>query len=412
MRRISSLLIIVLISLSASAQKEKKVLFVIVDGISADVIEKQPTPSLDAIAGKKGYTRAYVGGEKGGYSQTPTISAVGYNSLLTGTWVNKHNVFGNDIKAPNYNYWTIFRFFKTQYPQKKTAIFSSWLDNRTKLVGEGLPATGNYQFDHSFDGLELDTVTFPHDRLKSYMSKIDQTVVDSASLYIREQAPDLSWVYLEYTDDMGHMYGDSPEFFRAVADVDSQMGKLWAAIQHRQQKFNEDWQIYITTDHGRDEKTGKHHGGQSDRERSTWIVTNNQAVNAYFKTGTAGIVDIMPTIARFMNVQIPRERLMEIDGVPLSGAVSITHPTAVLDGGKINLTWKAADKKGNAKIWVSTTNHFKEGGEDQYELKATVPVSKQMAAIDVSGMPSGFYKIVIEGPDNMVNRWIVAGDKK
>ncbi|WP_165501244.1 hypothetical protein [Pedobacter psychrodurus] len=33
-----------------------------------------------------------MGGEKDGYSQTPPISAVRYNSLLTGIWFNKHNI--------------------------------------------------------------------------------------------------------------------------------------------------------------------------------------------------------------------------------------------------------------------------------------------------------------------------------
>ena len=103
--------------LSVSAQtRQKKALFVIVDGIPADVIEKVATPALDSIAKKGVYMHAYVGGEKGGYSETPTISAVGYNSLLTGTWANKHNVWDNDIAKPNYSYWTIFRFFKNQYP--------------------------------------------------------------------------------------------------------------------------------------------------------------------------------------------------------------------------------------------------------------------------------------------------------
>ena len=101
---------------SALAQKTKKAIFVIADGIPADVIKKVKTPSLDAIAKVGGYAKSYVGGEKGGYSQSPTISAVGYNSLLTGTWANKHNVIDNNIAAPSYYYWTIYCFFKEQYP--------------------------------------------------------------------------------------------------------------------------------------------------------------------------------------------------------------------------------------------------------------------------------------------------------
>lgn len=393
--------------LQLQAQKAKKAIFVIVDGISADVIEKQPTPNLDKIAGKNGYTRAHVGGEKGGYSQTPTISAVGYNSLLTGTWVNKHNVWDNNIKAPNYNYWTIFRFFQEQYPQKKTAVFSSWLDNRTKLVGEGLPETGKLILTHHFDGLELDTVQYPHDAKRDFMQRIDEAVVDQASDYIKKEAPDLSWVYLEYTDDMGHKFGDGPEYYRAISLMDKQMGRLWDAINYRKTKFKEDWVIYITTDHGRDANTGKHHGGQSDRERSTWIVSNAKGLTDYYKTGNPGVVDIMPTLASFLGVQIPREQLMEIDGLSLTGQLSAIQAGAKLDNGKLVVNWKALQKKGNAKIWITNTNLFKEGGKDQYELKATVPLADEKVIIDISANPQSFYKIVIETPGNFLNRWVI-----
>ena len=393
--------------LQLQAQKAKKAVFVIVDGISADVMEKQPTPNLDKIAGKHGYTRAHVGGEKGGYSQTPTISAVGYNSLLTGTWVNKHNVWDNNIKAPNYNYWTIFRFFREQYPQKKTAVFSSWLDNRTKLVGEGLPQTGKLMLTHHFDGLELDTIQYPHDANRDFMQRIDEAVVDQASAYIKKEAPDLSWVYLEYTDDMGHKFGDGPEYYRAISLMDKQMGRLWDAITYRKTKFREDWVIYITTDHGRDANTGKHHGGQSDRERSTWIVSNAKGLTDYYKKGNPGIVDIMPTLASFLGVQIPREQLMEIDGLPLTGQLSAINAGAKLEDGKLVINWKALQQKGDAKIWVTHTNLFKEGGKDQYELKATVPLAEEKAIIDVSANPQSFYKIVIETPGNFLNRWVI-----
>jgi len=384
----------------------KKTVFIIADGIPADVIESLKLKNVNCISNEGTYKRMHVGGDKGAYNETPTISAVGYNSLLTGTWVNKHNVPDNDIKAPNYNYQNIFRLLKTQYPEKKTAIYSSWTDNRTKLMGHQLPAAGNLQVDFYKDGYELDTVRFKHNRQRDFMHQIDEQVITDAVAGIKNDAPDLSWIYLEYTDDMGHMYGDSPQFYKAIEMLDVQLGKVYDAIEYRKKNFREDWLLVITTDHGRDEKDGKGHGGQSARQRNTWMLSNYSRLNDYGQRYDLGIVDIMPSIANFMGVKISQEVGREVDGVPFIGAVSIAEPKVNLFQNKLDVTWKVIDANGKLKIWVATTNNFKTGTKDEYRLLAEVPVKAGHAVLDLALYPSDFYKVILEAPHNSVNRWV------
>lgn len=298
---------------SRRADAPRKAVFIILDGIPADVVERVATPALDAIAQAGAYARAHVGGKVGNPTETPTVSAPGYMSLLTGTWANKHNVRGNSNLSPDYRYWNLFRIVETVAPAKRTAVFSTWLDNRTVLIGEGRADAGAFRLDHAVDGFEHDTVTYPHDAAHTWVLAIDEHVSTAAAAYIAEQAPDLSWVYLQHTDDAGHLHGDGDAMDAAVRRADAMVGRVWEAVQRRE-TLGERWMIVVTTDHGRDASTGRGHGGQSARERTTWIVTNRPELAPRFRQGEAAIVDIAPSILQHLQVTAPASVMQAMDG--------------------------------------------------------------------------------------------------
>jgi len=393
---------------SAENVKEKKAIFIIVDGISADILERVETPNIDRIIEHGAYSRGWLGGKAARYSQSPTVSAVGYNHVLTGVWSNKHNVYDNNISDPNYHYWNIFRLFKHTYPDKSVGVYSSWLDNRTKLIGDGLAEAGNVTIDIHFDGFDVDTLAFPHEY--GYVQRIDDHVSMMAAQSIESDAPYLSWVYLWYTDDTSHRYGEFDEHFESIKEIDKQVGRIYDAVQERIENHNEDWLFVITTDHGRRLPDGRGHGGQSERERTIWFVSNKSDMNQFFKEGNPPVTSIYPTISRHLTLEIPTTLARELDGVPMIGEVSISDADAelLIDEQAIEVTWKAWENEGDVNIYIATTNEFSTGGQDNYVLVAEVPVSEGKARVNITEFDSEFYKIVLEAKNNTLNSWVLS----
>ena len=385
--------------------KSRKVVYVIIDGVPADVVERLELPHIREIASRGVYGRCYVGGRVGRYDETPTISAVGYTDILTGTWLNKHNVPGNDNLQPNYNYWTLFRIAKEQTRDVKTAIFSSWTDNRTVLIGEGKAETGNLKIDYVFDGYDLDHETFPRKEHALQVLDYDERVTREAVECIRNETPDLSWVYLWYTDDAGHIFGNGETFDKYTRIADEQIGRIWEAVKYREENYGEEWMVIVTTDHGRTED-GHGHGGQTERERTTWIAVN-QPVNGRMTSGKCAATDINPTICRYMGLEVPHDVRWEQDGVSFYGRCDIMEMDAVADDSTATLTWECLNRKAKVRVWAAASNEFKKGGKDKWIKVVSVAASAERYVVDLRTLPkSEFYKFVLETPNGSVNQWV------
>jgi hypothetical protein len=293
---------------------------------------------------------------------------------------------------------------KSVRPEKTTGIFSTWLDNRTKLVGEGLAATGGIKIDFTADGYEHDTITYPHDADARYIQLIDERVVSEADAFIRKQGPDLSWVYLEYTDDMGHRYGDSRQQHEAINLLDRQVARVAAAVAFREQQFAEDWMIIITTDHGRDSISGKDHGGQSDRERTTWIISNKKLGNEFKKPSMPAVVDIFPTLAGHLQLQLPEWVERELDGQSLIGPLSISDLSAVKSGKEIQLNWKSHNSEKLQLFAAPSDDPFHESSSQYRKIKSVQSAKGKMSFNDSFGSP--WVRIVLKGSYNSANVWL------
>ena len=393
-----------LLSCLEMTAKQRKAVFIILDGIPADVIERMndQLPAIKEIASQGGYARAITGGIVGDYTETPTISAVGYANLLTSTWAYKHGVWDN-APVPNYNYWSIFRTAKQKNRPLKTALYSSWTDNRTKLLGEGLPATGNLKIDYVADGYDLDTTTYPREKDDMQIFRIDERISNEAANGIRTNAPDLSWVYLWYTDDAGHYYGNSDFLDRYVLLADRQVQRIWDAVKVRQAQYDEDWMVVVTTDHGRG-NDGYHHGGQSARERTTWIATN-VATNSHFQDGNLLITDIAPSICRHLRIAPPRAVEWEQEGVAFVGKTDISTPTSTLDAnGSITLHWECLNSGVPVTVYYTTTDNFRTGGTDRWIKAGKTSSESGRFTFDQPNSPSTFYKFVIATPHTHLYR--------
>ena len=188
------------------------------------------------------------------------------------------------------------------------------------------------------------------------------------------------------------------------------VGLIFDSVKQREEEFGEEWLFVVVTDHGRTPITARHHGGQSDNERNTWMVMNKKGINQYATNYRTAGVDLLPTICGFLDVEIPAETRYELDGISVLKEVDAFDLKGYLSGEKtLELNWSVINKEKDiqAEVLVSFTNNIKEGRKDAYRKIGEVNLRDGKASIPVKFPEnSDFLKVVLKAPNNTLNYWV------
>ena len=119
---------------------------------------------------------------------------------------------------------------------------------------------------------------------EGYDQKIVRTTNDLAAMLsatkVQLQNPNLDVLCLhpDNIDAAGHSSGFSPSnpaYMTAINNVDTWVGSVMTALKSRPDYANEDWLVFVVTDHG---GLGTSHGGNSNEERHIWWVASGKNV--------------------------------------------------------------------------------------------------------------------------------------
>lgn len=227
--------------------------------------------------------------------RTVTDSGPGWSTILTGVWPDKHQVSGNDIAGHRLAEFPDFLTRARRIdPSLRTFYAASWPPLCAQIL------TG--EVTHAFRA--------PSD-FHAGSVPCDQEVADAVLGILRGDV-DLGFAYFGSLDTEAHAHGaTSAQYETAIETVDRHLAAVLDAIERRPSIADEDWLIVLATDHGHRPEGG--HGGQSEAERSTFVIGTGDALQGVKPKAT--LVDIAPTL--LSHVGVPADRQWGLDGTTL-----------------------------------------------------------------------------------------------
>lgn len=271
-----------------------KVLVIGMDGLRHDRIDAANAPHLKAMMseGTYGTSLLYSG------PMAATSSGPGWSTIATGVWPDKHGVKDNTFIGKNYARYSGFLARLAQVrPALSTYAAVDWKPLDTQgTVTPG--ADAKLVLDGDADGY----------------TGHDATIAAETEALLRNQNPDVLFVYFGQSDIVGHDQGaGSQAYLDQIAVQDAFVGRLRAAIKARPSYGTERWTVIVATDHGHTDPGG--HGGSSIEERRTFVLATGPGIAAGARPIDTRLVDVVPTVLRQLGITV--DPAWGLDGKPV-----------------------------------------------------------------------------------------------
>jgi len=261
---------------------------------------------------------------------TFTLSEVGWSSIASGIWEDKHGVDGSKFnmdpgQATKNGYLDFLTRIENQRARLSTFLASDW-DN-IGLAENGGPIFGS-AMDANF------AARVPAETIDNW-NRGDVAVTAAAERYLRRGNPDAGFVYLGLVDETAHLAGSAtPTYANAISTTDARIGKLLGAIRSRASYPFESWTILVVTDHGQkplSEPSVISHFGQTELELTSFVIGAGPGLGANVRKPK--VIDILPTVLHQLGLSTPRG--WNIDGHSLSHAKPPSSASARVRGERL-----------------------------------------------------------------------------
>ncbi len=235
------------------------VVIISIDGLRPDRLLLADTPVMHRMVAEGAYTFW-------AYTTAFATTLPSHTSMLTGVNPRKHGIEWNkDLPLKEMIYPADPTLFEMAH---RAGYSTAMAAGKSKFNGLAKPGT-------------LDRIY-----VSAKDDEADEPVCAEAVRMIMQFKPDVLFVHLPATDEIGHKFGwGSPEQLVAIAKADACVGRVLAALDGAALKAST--AVIVTADHG---GAGKTHGPDDPRSRQIpWIVTGPGVKPAYDLTQLADL---------------------------------------------------------------------------------------------------------------------------